>query len=280
MSLSLPTFDVGALASLTKKIEAGFNQGRAKPRERPQGPERKAPKPAQHAPTQFPTKTDLPTKKIEAGFNQGRAKSREGSQRTERKAPKSAQDAPSKTSKKTDPPNSNGTTNGRKRDFRGDVKQNTHAKADKAAPTPHGSGKAVVQPEAGAELLEEILNLGGDQEDLALVADIASESEYEVQGTGQERNGASIREDFRDDLEKFYEGLGIHKRAGQDLTDTESEPDGDVEAVEKETPKLVAKIAKPAILGQGVNFEPIITRPVGKASEAAGANRLVILPSE
>ncbi|RDL42133.1 ARM repeat-containing protein [Venustampulla echinocandica] len=152
------------------------------------------------------------TSKIEQGFGKG-------------KAPPKAADAPNPKQKKKEmhnastateskPTSKPETTRGTKRDANGNTKVNSESKAQKI----QKNRKGVQVNDDKAALLQEILALGGNEEDLDLVADVASEDEDHDTGAS-----AAPDKSLQKELAKFVAGLGIEGQLGADTVDSEEE---------------------------------------------------------
>ncbi|KAJ8061392.1 hypothetical protein OCU04_010448 [Sclerotinia nivalis] len=212
-----------------------------------------APKPNEDIPSFDENALSALTSKIEKGFAKGKAPNK--STELKPKSPKpSKANKPSKTNKSTNPtdskPKSKPQESGRgtKRDAQGNAK----GKAD---------GSSNGAPKSGNDrevLLQEILALGGTEEDLDLVLDAQSDS-----GNEDEGKPASIDKGFKNEFAKFVAGLGIEGQAPGAEADSEVEDevegvDGDdweeasasasasEESEEEETPKVPEKAAAKA----------------------------------
>jgi len=105
---------------------------------------------------------------------------------------------------------------GTKRDVRGNAKQPEKAVRRNGEPpaTPEDDDRAI--------LLKEILNLGGTEEDLELVANVVSDEEDSAS------NAALPDKSLRKELASFVAGLGIEgANGGEDSDDSDDEEVGD-----------------------------------------------------
>ena len=108
---------------------------------------------------------------------------------------------------------------GNKRDARGNRKPQNEDKA---------KGNKTKKPQTGNDkgdsdvLLQEILALGGTEEDLQLVADALSDDE-ELGGS----NAPPPDKSFRADLAKFVAGLGIDAKIDDDASEPEAEQENE-----------------------------------------------------
>jgi ribosome biogenesis protein MAK21 len=112
--------------------------------------------------------------------------------------------------------------NGRKRDAQGNVKQKSDSKKHT------NDRKKEKTPVDRAVLLQEILALGGTEDDLDLIADISSEEEEDVENHA---HASSHDAKFAKELSKFVSGLGIEGQAGAEVDESENgeEEDGEEE---------------------------------------------------
>lgn len=184
------------------------------------------------------------TSKIEKGFAKGKASNKSPESKPKSPKPNKANKSTNSTdSKPKSKPQESGR--GTKRDAQGNAK----GKAD---------GSSNEAPKSGSDrevLLQEILALGGTEEDLDLVLDAQSDSENEDEG-----KPASIDKGFKNEFAKFVAGLGIQGRAPGAEADSEVEDevegvDGDDweeasasalesgESEEEEAPKVPEKAA-------------------------------------
>lgn len=153
----------------------------------------------------------------------------------------------------------------KKRDARGKVKE-SHADKSQVAPAQNGSKKA----DERAALLEEILALGGTEEDLELVEDAASDEDVDEIDAP-----ANLDKSLKKELAKFVAGLGIEAAPNEDASasEAEAEADGgweDDSSVASE-PEPVVKAAAP----------PPAPAPVARkvdTNKSKDVNRLVSSP--
>ncbi|CAG8955972.1 hypothetical protein HYFRA_00008827 [Hymenoscyphus fraxineus] len=176
---ALPSFDDKALSALTAKIEQGFGAGKSKSKSKSKAANGDTPQPR--------------SKKPKPANGHTRA-------------------APETSAKAAE--NSRGT----KRDLQGNAKADGKAKARKE----NGPGKATSKLDKLHDdretLLQEILALGGTEEDLALVVDAASDEEEEAIESGPADKA------LQKELAKFVAGLGIESQSIADA------PESDVES--------------------------------------------------
>jgi ribosome biogenesis protein MAK21 len=198
----------------------GTNTGKASKKVKPNTPSKNSS--AQSLPSFDESALSALTEKIEKGFNKG--------------ASSDAAQKPAKKDKNkpNGAPQSKDTAPGKKRDAEGNVK--TTAKSNKAA---EGSARDI--------LLQEILALGGTEEDLDLVEGVESEDE-DVEGTQPKIDDPKFAKEFS----KFIAGLGIEGQAQVDASEPEEEvdeADEDSEEWEEEpdTPKKAPKKAEEPI---------------------------------
>ncbi|PQE17545.1 ccaat-box-binding transcription factor protein [Rutstroemia sp. NJR-2017a BBW] len=156
------------------------------------------------------------TEKIEQGFAKGN-----GPQKPDATAPKSKKQEKAKNSSKQESSNRKAnpqeSRRGTKRDAEGNAKEKTNGSSNKSQ-----------DPSTEREiLLQEILALGGTEEDLDLVLDAQSDSENE-----DARKPASVDKKFQSEFSKFVASLGIDSKASEAQVD-EDEVNKD-EAVEEE----------------------------------------------
>ncbi|KAI9827552.1 MAG: hypothetical protein M1832_004902 [Thelocarpon impressellum] len=206
--MALPSFDDKALASLTKKIELGLDKKKTHT-------ESKARKDGQNGPKPGP-------------------------------APKATRPAKNEAGKDVAKPEA--TTQGRKRDHRGDVKKQSRPRhSEQPAKRVHQARES--EPPSDDKMLQEIVELGGDSEDLALLAGIDSASEMET-GADQERvKPSKADKQLRKDISTFVKGLGIDGKA---LAEMDSDGDAPHEPAKpnarvKDTPKQPAAKVQAAI---------------------------------
>lgn len=194
----------------------GTNTGKASKKVKPNTPSKNSS--AQSLPSFDESALSALTEKIEKGFNKG------ASSDAVQKSAKKDKKKPNGASQSKD------TAPGKKRDAEGNVKTTT--KSNKAA---EGSSRDI--------LLQEILALGGTEEDLDLVEGVESEDE-DVEGTQPKIDDPKFAKEFS----KFIAGLGIEGQAQADASESEEEvdeADEDLEEWEEEpdTPKKAPKKA-------------------------------------
>jgi ribosome biogenesis protein MAK21 len=152
---------------------------------------------------------------------------------------------------------------GTKRNAQGKTKKpNAMVTKTKSDPEQKGVGKL---PDERAMLLQEILALGGTEDDLDLVADVASDEEDEPINSAKAPDKA-----FQKDLANFVAELGLEKEAIEDEADADSENEDVAEDVsdfsevasdEEDTPRTIVEI------------NPLSS--IEKANSLNGINRLV-----
>jgi ribosome biogenesis protein MAK21 len=158
------------------------------------------------------------TKKIEKGFgskkNLENKPENQGQQKKTEKNAAPAQQPKNKNKTKEEP------KQGNKRDARGNRKpaSNESTKANGSKKLQNGNGKA-----DSDILLQEILALGGTEEDLQLVADALSDDDLDESST------SAPDKSFKADLAKFVAGLGIDTTVEQDASESEPEEVNDDE---------------------------------------------------
>jgi ribosome biogenesis protein MAK21 len=191
--------------------------------------------------------------------------------------PQKAADVPNTKQKKGKPsngvaeskkPKSPEAARGTKRDAHGKPKPNGKANGQKQSSSSKNGDKS----EDREALLQEILALGGTEEDLDLVADAVSDEE------DNQSPDALLDKSLKKELAKFVAGLGIEGQSGGDIDESEEEAeeeeaedsweeasDLESEAPEEPTQSKHAK-EKPAPASQ-------------KAPESKDPNRLVSAPT-
>lgn len=134
--------------------------------------------------------------------------------------------------------------------------------------------KAIEKKETGDEnhkdiLLQEILALGGTEEDLDLVADAPSDEDGEYEET------ASMDKSFQQDLARFVKGLGIEKSTEpEQAEETEDEEDAD----EEEWEALESGSLDDASVIEEPSRKPQVKAPQAKLA-SNDPNRLVSISS-
>ena len=161
------------------------------------------------------------TEKIEKGLEQSKVpqQSRDTSsgKHKQGKESKGRPDSNSKTK-----PTKSELNRGTKIDAQGNVKgsgQEKAGNASRASKKTDGGAK-----DGGAMLLQEILALGGTEEDLDLIAGAASDDEN-LDGN----NAPAADKSFQKDLAKFVAGLGIEGAIGGDVSEPEEDHGEDQE---------------------------------------------------
>jgi ribosome biogenesis protein MAK21 len=208
------------------------------------------------------------TGKLEKGFGTSKAPQNEPSSngQSQKKTNNASRPDQSKSKNKGKAPE---PSKGNKRDARGNRKppSGESANGSRAANPQNGNTK-----DEKELLLQEILALGGSEEDLQLVADALSDDEDLDAGSS-----APPDKSFRADLAKFVAGLGIDTKAGGDA----SEPESSQEEVEDEWESSDAESSSEpasAVKAQQTNSTPAKPIPEDKSQETSslkGAGRLV-----
>ncbi|KAL3420690.1 CBF/Mak21 family protein [Phlyctema vagabunda] len=207
------------------------------------------------------------TEKIEKGFNKSGSKS--STAEVAKASPKSknvkSADSSSKKQAKSD------SGRGTKRDAQGNAKAGGSGSGGQKTGSKTQGATSTNDREI---LLQEILALGGTEDDLDLVADAASEDE--------EDNTEGPDKSFQKDLAKFVAGLGIEGSVTVDASESENEDatndweeasqeEEDEEESEADTP-VQSKVEKPAPAKQQTQVQP----PKAVATPVANdPNRLV-----
>lgn len=166
--------------------------------------------------------------------------------------------------------NASELTPGTKRDAHGNAKRagKSAAKSQKGPEKKHNGG----DKDARAVLLEEILALGGTEEDLDLVGDVASEEEEEDSNAAK-----SSDKSFQKDFAKFVAGLGIEGNMAEDDADSEAEEpadDGEWEGA----PDLVEQESESEEIAQVPAKKAKLS--ITEAQSSSNPNRLVSIISD
>lgn len=135
--------------------------------------------------------------------------------------------------------------NGRKRDARGKVKLSLRERDDASDISRDPKDVSGTDGPPGDRLLQEVLQLGGTEDDLALVADAESTSELEVEAVA-ETQGKGGRKELRKDIASFIQSLGIKEDRLQEGP-REEDPSSKAEASKQTKPKRMADDVKPAV---------------------------------
>ncbi|KAG4025628.1 hypothetical protein MFRU_054g00570 [Monilinia fructicola] len=147
------------------------------------------------------------TSKIEKGFAKGNSSNKSSESTTKSPKPSKANKSTNSTdSKQKSKPQESGR--GTKRDAQGNAKGKQN-------------GSSSEMPKSGNDrevLLQEILALGGTEEDLDLVLDAQSDSENENEG-----KPGSTDNSFKNEFAKFVAGLGIEGQVPEGEADSEDE---------------------------------------------------------
>lgn len=199
------------------------------------------------------------TEKIEKGLQKG-------------KGPESAQKSPKQKKNSAKQKNdtasrANGTGSGKKRDAEGNVKSSK----DTARKSKPSDSAAAGSASARDILLQEILALGGDEEDLELLDGVESDND-DIKGESQQ---PSQDPKFAKDLSKFIASLGIQGQAVAEPSESEAdEPESDAESDEWEDESVAAseKAAEPMP-------QPVQLPEKKQQQQSNDPNRLVSSPS-
>jgi ribosome biogenesis protein MAK21 len=165
---------------------------------------------------------------------------------------------------------------GTKRDAHGNVKTGGKAKAESSTSVSKKQNRDIKDDRNA--LLKEILALGGTEEDLDLVAGVASDDE-----DLEETNGPAQDKSLKKELAKFVAGLGIEGAAVEDASESEVEQDEEAEGGWEETSDLDSASAGESDVSdepEETLKKPTQTLPDTKAIDASskGPNRLVSTP--
>lgn len=205
----------------------GSNTGKASKKVKPNTPSKNSS--AQSLPSFDESALSALTEKIEKGFNKG-----------------ANSDAAQKPAKK-DKNKPNGAAHskdsalGKKRDAEGNVKTPTKSNKATERKPKQAEGGAAAEGSARDILLQEILALGGTEEDLDLLDGVESDDE-DVEGTQTKVDDPKFAKEFS----KFVAGLGIEGQTQVDASDSEAEvdevdEDSDEWEEEPDTPKKAPK---------------------------------------
>lgn len=197
------------------------------------------------------------TAKIEQGFGNGEPQSAADTPKTKQKKGKAING--SAEPKKAKAPES---ARGTKRDAHGKPKPNGKSNSGKQPSNSKNEDKS----DDREALLQEILALGGTEEDLDLIADAASDEE------DNQTPDTPLDKSLKKELAKFVAGLGIEGQSGGDAAESEEEEGekedqdsweeaSDVDSEEEFAPSKPAK-------GKAVPIPP-------KVPESTDPNRLV-----
>jgi ribosome biogenesis protein MAK21 len=130
---------------------------------------------------------------------------------------------------------------GRKRDAKGNIiEQGSNGSKAPKIGTDDANGET--QDEKSV-LLREILALGGTQEDLSLVMEVATDDE-DAGDSGREQPSA-IDPKLAKELSKFIDGLGIETQRNQDSSGTESDEEEDANEDDEHLPNHAILESKP-----------------------------------
>lgn len=155
------------------------------------------------------------TERIDKGLGKGKAQ--EQSPKASKQAKKGG-----KQDKKTPGSRANGIALGKKRDASGNVIAS--AGDDKAADTTaKGSSERDI-------LLQEILALGGTEEDLDLLDGVESDEDAIAENASTSKPDSS----FAKDLSQFVKSLGIERQVNMDASDSEEEAEEEQDEEESE----------------------------------------------
>jgi ribosome biogenesis protein MAK21 len=193
------------------------------------------------------------TEKIEKGFQKATAS-------TPNK--KGSPDSLSKSLKTT--PRSTG---GKKRDAQGNVKPADTSKQNKSSKSETKKAKSGAKTVDRDVLLQEILALGGTEEDLDLIVDVESDSD-ELEDDNKE----SVPDlKFAKEFSKFVAGLGIEGQGDEEPSDAGSEEDGPEDDAEQWEDVSVKSAEKSAIATPA----PILKTESKTTKQSNDPNRLV-----
>lgn len=146
--------------------------------------------------------------------------------------------------------------NGKKRDASGNVKKtNVFSNSDQS------NGKV-----SREVLLQEILNLGGTEEDLELIEDIDSEDEYDSYPDAPSAEETK----FARELSQFVTGLGINGQAEATAEEPEDVEDSEEESWEEDSGDKTPAVAVPA---------PVQNDDKNSQKASKDVNRLVSEPA-
>jgi ribosome biogenesis protein MAK21 len=221
------------------------------------------------------------TAKIEQGFDKPKKPSKNGNKDDRGdKATSGKQEERTKSKPKND---ERGSAQGKKRDARGNFKDIDQAGSKK---------KSAKEPKASAAddratLLQEILAMGGTEDDLDLVADALSDEEEEQ---SNDKTSTKISEkDLKKELAQFVAGLGIESQVTEAPSDSEQEAadeevdeeweDGsEVNSDDDEEPES-SSIQETTVVERS---KPAKAAPAAVESkdQTSNTNRLVSLPSK
>ena len=152
------------------------------------------------------------TEKIEKGFGKSKDPQKDaGIEKNARKITKVSEPSKSKYKSTIQEPD-----RGTKRDARGNKKSHNGGNANTGSSKQQGDGKNARDDKA--TLLQEILSLGGTEEDLELVANAFSDDE----GLDAE-SSAQPDKSFRKDLANFVASLGIEGKVDEAVSESEEE---------------------------------------------------------
>lgn len=207
------------------------------------------------------------TGKLEKGFGASKTPQNETdgkgqAQKKTNNAPRPDQSKPKNKGKAPEP------SKGNKRDARGNRKPQSGESTNGNHATNTQNGNTKDEKEV---LLQEILALGGTEEDLQLVADALSDDEDLDAGSS-----APPDKSFRADLAKFVAGLGIDTKAGGDASEPESsqEVEDEWESSEAESSSEPPSAVK-APRTNNVPAKPVLEDKSQETSSSKGAGRLV-----
>ncbi|KFY73132.1 hypothetical protein V499_06776 [Pseudogymnoascus sp. VKM F-103] len=208
----------------------GANTGKASKKVKPNTPSKNTS--AQSLPSFDESALSALTDKIEKGFNKG------ASSDSAQKPAKKDKSKPNGASHSKD------TAPGKKRDAEGNVKTPTKSNKATDRKPKQAEGGAAAEGSARDILLQEILALGGTEEDLDLLDGVESDDE-DVEFTQPKVDDPKFAKEFS----KFVAGLGIEGQTQVDASDSEVEADevdedSDEWEEEPDTPKKAPKKAE------------------------------------
>ena len=121
-------------------------------------------------------------------------------------------------------------------------------------------------------LLDEILALGGNEEDLELVANVDSGDEGGDAPRSKVTSETIVDKSLKDELAQFASSLGLNNFHEHDDPETDDEVDGaeeDIEALEEEKPTVPA----PQEVRQGKKSGKLVSKQLCSVPLAAGTKR-------
>lgn len=203
------------------------------------------------------------TAKIEKGLGKRKTEQVEDSTRSRKQGRVGNSASIAEAKSKTNRPDN---TRGTKRDAQGKTKQpNTKTVKKKSNPEKRGDREGL---DESAMLLQEILALGGTEEDLDLVADVVSDEEDESTNSAKGPDKT-----FQKDLAKFVADLGIEQ---ENIEEPESDIENRDENDEEEVSDISDGSSEVGYTSKAV--ADIKTSPSLETASSNGINRLVSSP--